>query len=149
MTLNSLLEPGTVGVDNDPEGSHLLEPQSQSEQQTAKVGPVNKLNPVMVDKLEVPPLVRAMLARLVTLSSDELLEYEREFKLSYYYEGHCVAVRATSSGPEVVAYGRDDEVLTIVRSLPTSESQRITIVDPTPLVAIAGQLPRPMPSQVG
>jgi hypothetical protein len=58
-------------------------------------------------------------------------------------------VRATSSGPEVVAYGRDEEVLTIVRSLPTSESKRITIVDPTPLAAIAGQLPRPMPSLVG
>ena len=149
MSPNALLKPGTAGVDKGPADSHLLGPLTESQQQPPKVGPMRTLNPVQVDCLEAPPVVRGMLARLATLSPAERLDYEREFKLSFYYEGQCVAVRETATGPEVVAFGPDQDVLAIVRSLSATEAEHITIVDPTPLAAIASQLPRAAARQVG
>lgn len=99
--------------------------------------------PVPVDELETPSVVVKMLARLKNVSADQLKRYEREFKLSYHYEGLCVAVRAAARGPVVVASGPGPEVLVVLKHLSTQGDEPVTLIDPTPLKTLAAQLARP------
>jgi hypothetical protein len=96
----------------------------------------------LIDDMETPVVVRALLARIIDLPQGEDRAYEREFKLSYYYEGLLVALTSSDKGPAVVASGTNEEVLAALDGLSRHERAHITLVTPQSLCAIAAELGR-------
>lgn len=93
--------------------------------------------PQYIDALETPALVQSMLRRLPKLPEPERLAYEREFKLSYYFEGYCVALTTSEHGPSVVASGPPAEVLAALDGLSRTDRARVTLVTPQSLRDLA------------
>lgn len=137
----SLAHDHAAGVDNwDGSGQGGRPPAAERHRSSAiKDEPVTKER-LLLDEMETPAVVRAMLARLPKMSPVRHKEYEREFKLSYHYEGFTVAVMSTLRGPEIVASGPDEEVLSTLEALTGGERERVTLIEPQSLRAIAKEL---------
>jgi hypothetical protein len=151
VSLNTVLEPETDGVDKGEQRGHGSNPgpKKARRQPRPKEGRMTTLpKPILVDDLETPLLVRRMLDRLKAAPPDDLRGLERELKLSYYYEGLCVAVRDTANGPEVLASGEGKEIFAVLKDLPKGTSELSRVIDPTPLSEFAAQLPRSAETKV-
>lgn len=123
-----------------------IEGNPQQEQMRPREEPMTELNLTHVDALETPHVIREMLARLPKLSESRLKEFEREFKLSYHFEGLTVALIPTKDGPAVVASGPDHEVYDVLDTLSPDQKAMVTLVDPAPLSTLAADLrPRSVP----
>ena len=95
----------------------------------------------ILEHIQTPAPVRALLAGLGSLTAEEQSRLERHFKLSYLFGGFDVACKNTPDGTLIVSSGPGHEVAAKLAALSDEEFEGIYLERPLSWNSATAQIP--------